>query len=133
MTLDCKVHIHRAQINTQEIAQGCSEFQSVLSTAIRKLKIQLYISSANSNQHLAVTMETSSTTSTECSSERPDEFQFNYGGFLHQQPLINYPDCSIHNNQEASLQINQGLATLTTEGKAHIPDVIFNSSSIHVF
>lgn len=91
------------------------------------------MSSANSDQHLAVTMETDSAKSTECSSERAGEFQRNYGGFLHQQPLINYPDCFIHNNREASLQINQGLATLTSKGKVHIPDVIFTSSSIYVF
>ena len=113
------------------MARGCSESQSVLSTTIRKLNIQLCISFGNSDQHLAVTMETSSSTSTttECFSERAEEIEFNYGGFLHQQPLINYPDCSIHNKREASLQINQGLVTLTTKAKAHIPGVVLNTRS----
>lgn len=114
-----------AQI-TQELARGCAESQSVPSTAIRKLNIQLCISSANSDQHLAVAMETISSTATQCSSERADEFQFNYGGFLHGQPLINYPYYSIDNNREASMEINQGLATRTM-GKAPWCDIHHNS------
>ncbi len=59
-------------------------------------------------------METGSTTSIECSSDRTDQFQLNYG-FLYKQPLTNYPECTIHINSDVFLLINQD----------KIPDAIF--------
>lgn len=77
------------------MAQGCSESERMLSTAIRKLNIQVCISSANLDQHLSVTMETNSTTSTECFSEGAEEFKFNHGfpslAATYQLPLLLHP------------------------------------------
>lgn len=61
LTLYCKVHFHWC--SDKYTRDGPRPAQTVLSTAIRKLNIQFSISSANSDQHLAVTMEMSGTTS----------------------------------------------------------------------